>query len=88
MYINRTTGAGGRDQSVASTLSVLPNVIEKSERTVIVHGLAVGATACLVIPDFNFHLTGFHFGRRGHADRYSVSPVRAFEWWLTSSLET
>ncbi|KAF8918048.1 alpha/beta-hydrolase [Mucidula mucida] len=40
VYINRTTGAGGRDQSVASTLSVLPNVIEKSERTVIVHGLA------------------------------------------------
>ncbi|PFH53772.1 hypothetical protein AMATHDRAFT_54267 [Amanita thiersii Skay4041] len=40
VYINATTGAQGRDQSIASTLSVLPNVIEKSERTVIVHGLA------------------------------------------------
>jgi carboxypeptidase D len=29
----------GRDQSIPSTLSVLPNVIEKSERTLIVHGL-------------------------------------------------
>ncbi|KAJ7287292.1 alpha/beta-hydrolase [Mycena rebaudengoi] len=29
-----------RDQSIPSTLSVLPNVIEKSERVVIVHGLA------------------------------------------------
>ncbi|KAK1230491.1 hypothetical protein PQX77_006419 [Marasmius sp. AFHP31] len=40
VYINRTTGRAGRDQSISSTLSVLPNVIEKSERTVIVHGLA------------------------------------------------
>ncbi|GLB37384.1 putative peptidase S10 family protein [Lyophyllum shimeji] len=40
VYINRTTGRGGRDQSIPSTLSVLPNVIEKSVRTVIVHGLA------------------------------------------------
>ncbi|KAI0072849.1 alpha/beta-hydrolase [Panus rudis PR-1116 ss-1] len=40
VYINRTTGGPGRDQSIPSTLSVLPNVIEKSERTVIVHGLA------------------------------------------------
>ncbi|KDQ27644.1 hypothetical protein PLEOSDRAFT_1104326 [Pleurotus ostreatus PC15] len=40
VYIDPATGRGGRDQSVASTLSVLPNVIEKSERTVIVHGLA------------------------------------------------
>ncbi|KAJ7928492.1 alpha/beta-hydrolase [Mycena leptocephala] len=30
----------GGDQSIPSTLSVLPNVIEKSERVVIVHGLA------------------------------------------------
>ncbi|KAI0031701.1 alpha/beta-hydrolase [Vararia minispora EC-137] len=30
----------GGDHSIPSTLSVLPNVIEKSERTVIVHGLA------------------------------------------------
>jgi carboxypeptidase D len=30
----------GRDTSIPSTLSVLPNVIEKSARTVIVHGLA------------------------------------------------
>ncbi|CAL1711151.1 unnamed protein product [Somion occarium] len=40
VYINRTTGGAGRDQSIPSTLSVLPNVIEKSVRTVIVHGLA------------------------------------------------
>jgi len=40
VYINATTGAGGRDQSIPSTLSVLPNVIENSVRTVIVHGLA------------------------------------------------
>jgi carboxypeptidase D len=31
----------GRDQSIPSTLSVLPNVIEKSERVLIVHGLLV-----------------------------------------------
>ncbi|KAF5345356.1 hypothetical protein D9758_008442 [Tetrapyrgos nigripes] len=30
----------GRDQSIPSMLSVFPNVIEKSERTVVVHGLA------------------------------------------------
>lgn len=40
VYINATTGRSGRDQSIPSTLSVLPNVIEKSERTVILHGLA------------------------------------------------
>lgn len=40
------TGGPGRDTSVASTLSVLPNVIEKSVRTVIVHGLAVRRCAC------------------------------------------
>jgi carboxypeptidase D len=41
VYSNGTVGFPGQDQSVASTLSVLPNVIEKSIRTVIVHGLAV-----------------------------------------------
>ena len=41
VYINPATGGPGNDQSVASTLSVLPNVIEKSERVAIVHGLAV-----------------------------------------------
>ncbi|KAH9927439.1 alpha/beta-hydrolase [Epithele typhae] len=40
VYINPATGGSGNDQSVASTLSVLPNVIEKSERVAIVHGLA------------------------------------------------
>ncbi|KAL7285862.1 hypothetical protein ACG7TL_000973 [Trametes sanguinea] len=40
VYINPTTGGPGNDQSVASTLSVLPNVIEKSKRVAIVHGLA------------------------------------------------
>jgi carboxypeptidase D len=32
--------AGGRDKSLPSALSVLPGVIERSKRTVIVHGLA------------------------------------------------
>lgn len=41
VYIDKTTGGPGNDQSIPSTLSVLPNVIEKSVRTVIVHGLAV-----------------------------------------------
>ncbi|TFK75469.1 alpha/beta-hydrolase [Pluteus cervinus] len=40
VYINPNTGRSGNDQSIASTLSVLPNVIEKSERSIIVHGLA------------------------------------------------
>ncbi|KAI0343371.1 alpha/beta-hydrolase [Trametopsis cervina] len=39
VYVN-AQGRPGQDQSVASTLSVLPNVIEKSVRTAIVHGLA------------------------------------------------
>ncbi|KAK7473020.1 hypothetical protein VKT23_001124 [Stygiomarasmius scandens] len=38
---NRNVYAGtGRDQSIPSMLSIFPNVIEKSERTVVVHGLA------------------------------------------------
>ena len=41
VYVNTTTGRGINDQSIPSALSVLPNVIEKSERTVIVHGLSV-----------------------------------------------
>ncbi|THH16251.1 hypothetical protein EW146_g4361 [Bondarzewia mesenterica] len=44
VYINPTTGGPGSDQSIPSTLSVLPNVIEKSERTVIAHGLAKSTT--------------------------------------------
>ncbi|KLO06769.1 alpha/beta-hydrolase [Schizopora paradoxa] len=40
VYVNTTTGRPINDQSIPSTLSVLPNVIEKSERTIIVHGLA------------------------------------------------
>ncbi|THH07732.1 hypothetical protein EW145_g3187 [Phellinidium pouzarii] len=40
VYVNLTTGEPINDQSIPSTLSVLPNVIEKSERTIIVHGLA------------------------------------------------
>ncbi|KII95995.1 hypothetical protein PLICRDRAFT_97584 [Plicaturopsis crispa FD-325 SS-3] len=40
VYVNATTGRAVNDQSIPSTLSVLPNVIEKSERTVIIHGLA------------------------------------------------
>ncbi|KAF7375877.1 Carboxypeptidase [Mycena sanguinolenta] len=37
---SRSVYLPGGDQSIPSTLSVLPNVIEKSERVVIVHGLA------------------------------------------------
>ncbi|KAF9268719.1 alpha/beta-hydrolase [Marasmius fiardii PR-910] len=37
---SRSVYAGGRDTSIPSTLSVLPNVIDKSVRSVIVHGLA------------------------------------------------
>ncbi|KAA1474008.1 alpha/beta-hydrolase [Dentipellis sp. KUC8613] len=40
VYVNATTGQPGDDQSIWSTLSVLPNVIEKSERVAITHGLA------------------------------------------------
>ncbi|KAH8112947.1 alpha/beta-hydrolase [Phellopilus nigrolimitatus] len=40
VYVNTTTGIPINDQSIPSTLSVLPNVIEKSVRTVITHGLA------------------------------------------------
>lgn len=40
VYTNATRNGPGRDQSVASMLSVMPNVIEKSIRTVVVHGLA------------------------------------------------
>lgn len=40
VYINATTGRPGSDTSIPSTLSVLPDVIEKSERVVIAHGLA------------------------------------------------
>ena len=72
VYINRTTGRAGRDQSIPSTLSVLPNVIEKSERTVIVHGLAVSLKRC---PTTRFPLTsavGLHSDRRGHSNCDSV----------------
>jgi carboxypeptidase D len=41
-------GGTGRDQSTPSMLSVMPNVIEKSERVVVVHGLAVGSVSFLL----------------------------------------
>ncbi|KAI1789184.1 alpha/beta-hydrolase [Ganoderma leucocontextum] len=40
VYVDPATGGPGDDQSLPSALSVLPNVIEKSERVAIVHGLA------------------------------------------------
>ncbi|KAF8813757.1 alpha/beta-hydrolase [Phlegmacium glaucopus] len=41
VYINSTTGGPGRDTSLPSMLStIMPNVIDKSVRTVVVHGLA------------------------------------------------
>ncbi|KAJ3827452.1 alpha/beta-hydrolase [Lentinula raphanica] len=39
VYVN-AQGRPGNDQSIPSMLSVFPNVIEKSERVVVVHGLA------------------------------------------------
>ena len=51
VYANPLTGVLTEDDpSVPSALSVLPNVIEKSERVVIVHGLAVrrGAVSLVV----------------------------------------
>ena len=42
VYADPKTGVlSENDPSVPSALSVLPNVIEKSERVAIVHGLAV-----------------------------------------------
>lgn len=41
VYVDPKTGAPSFDQSIPSSFSVLPNVIQKSVRTVIVHGLAV-----------------------------------------------
>lgn len=62
VYINAKTGGPGNDQSIPSTLSVLPNVIDKSVRTVIVHGLAVRneeidqSDACTHVPSQDFIL--------------------------------
>lgn len=41
VYVDPVTGGPGFDQSNPSFATVLPNVIDKSVRTVIVHGLAV-----------------------------------------------
>lgn len=49
MYVNTTTGRPINDQSIPSTLSVLPNVIEKSERTIILHGLEVGLIGAVAL---------------------------------------
>jgi len=38
--INVFTGPHGNDESLPPAFTVLPNVIEKNNRTVIVHGLA------------------------------------------------
>lgn len=77
VYVNTTTGRPINDQSIPSTLSVLPNVIEKSERTIIVHGLAVRDLQCseLLNCRLNFHHLGFHSRRRRNKDRYPVSEV-------------
>ena len=53
VYTNATRNGPGRDTSVASTLSVLPNVIEKSVRTVIVHGLAVNIFSTTAVVTFS-----------------------------------
>lgn len=58
---DRNVFVKGGDQSLPSSLTVLPNVIEKSNRSVIVHGLAVG----IVRSKFEFcypsHSIGLHF---------------------------
>ena len=55
VYVNTTTGRAINDQSIPSALSVLPNVIEKSTRTVIAHGLAdydlIAEGARIVLPN-------------------------------------
>lgn len=48
---------------MASTLSVLPNVIEKSERVAIVHGLAVSFLDIAIIVEVHsdtIYKTGLH----------------------------
>ena len=72
VYVN-AQGRPGNDQSVASTLSVLPNVIEKSVRTVIVHGLAV---CCILLQSFHSILPnlGLHPRCRRYTHR---NPVRS-----------
>ena len=72
VYINPATGGPGNDQSVASTLSVLPNVIEKSERVAIMHGLAVRVYVFLLSPISLEPVPGLHSCRRRHSDRYPV----------------
>ena len=77
VYINATTGAPGNDQSIPSTLSVLPNVIEKSERTVIIHGLAVRTRSHNKIDTVSTDIdrSGFHPCVRGHSHCHTVCSV-------------
>ena len=58
VYVN------GVDHSVPSMLSVMPNVIEKSVRTVVMHGgvdyvLIAEGTRCVALSDKGFHLCVF-----------------------------
>ena len=47
VFTNGTDGAPGKDTSLPSMLSVLPNVIEKSVRTVVVHGQQASSASFL-----------------------------------------
>ena len=73
VYINATTGRPGSDTSIPSTLSVLPNVIEKSERTIIVHGLAVSSYRTWDFCSLWTMIAGLHLDCRRHANRNPVS---------------
>ena len=77
VYINATTGAPGNDQSIPSTLSVLPNAIEKSERTVIIHGLAVRISYRNKFDSVlnNVGRSGFHPCIRRHSHCHTVCSV-------------
>lgn len=77
VYVNTTTGRAINDQSIPSTLSVLPNVIEKSVRTVIVHGLSVWQKyfehAWLLSTELPANPVGLHSRSRRYSYCHSVS---------------
>ena len=89
VYINPATGGPGNDQSVASTLSVLPNVIEKSERVAIMHGLAVRQYT-LIVDVYVFliatHLQDFILVAEG--TRIAIQCVIAEPRFLTLKFDT
>lgn len=90
MYVN-ATGQPGQDQSVASTLSVLPNVIEKSVRTLIAHGLAVSVDSSSQIaeraPSISMVFVGLYIGGRRDENSDSVRDRAFFFFEFTQMFE-